>query len=156
MQASQLLDVHRVVQLFEHVDRLPRGGRVKDSIGDRSRSFASVWKDPRTFDRQGWDNHGHTGYAWAARRDLFAHSGLYDAAILGNGDDLMAHAFLGEFSSVCITANYAQDQAMYHHYQQWAKRAYRALPLIVIWRKTTIGDIPNSLNRARSRPTSRA
>lgn len=123
-QASKLLDVHRVIQLFEHVDRLPRGGRVEDSIGDRSRSFASVWRDPKTVDREGWDNHGHTGYAWAARRDLFPQTGLYDAAILGNGDDLMAHAFIGELSSVCITENYDQDQAMHHHYHQWAKRAY--------------------------------
>lgn len=124
-EASKMLDHHRVIQLFEQVDRLPRGGGVGDSIGDRSRSFASVWNDPQIVDREGWDNHGHTGYAWAARRDLFEQVGLYDAAILGNGDDLMAHGFVGELLSFCIRANYDQGQAMFRHYQEWAQRAYR-------------------------------
>ncbi|MFN7362968.1 MAG: hypothetical protein ACK5S3_10840 [Pirellulaceae bacterium] len=120
-----MLDLHRVIQLFDHVDRLPRGGGVEDSIGDRYRSFAGVWNDPQTILRDGWDNHGHTGYAWAARRELFEQIGLYEAAILGNGDDLMAHGFVGELHSDCIMANYDQDQAMFRHYQKWAQKAFR-------------------------------
>lgn len=115
MEASKMLDFHRVIQLFDHVDRLPRGGGVEDSIGDRHRSFASVWNDPQTIPRDCWDNHGHTGYAWAARRELFEQVGLYEAAILGNGDDLMAHGFLGELHSDCIMRNYDQGQAMFRH-----------------------------------------
>jgi hypothetical protein len=124
-EASKMLDLHRVIQLFDHVDRLPRGGGVEDSIGDRYRSFAGVWNDPQTILRDGWDNHGHTGYAWAARRELFEQIGLYEAAILGNGDDLMAHGFVGELHSDCIMANYDQDQAMFRHYQKWAQKAFR-------------------------------
>lgn len=120
-----MLDFHRVIQLFDHVDRLPRGGGVEDSIGDRHRSFASVWNDPQTIPRDCWDNHGHTGYAWAARRELFEQVGLYEAAILGNGDDLMAHRFLGELHSDCIMRNYDQGQAMFRHYQKWAHQAFR-------------------------------
>lgn len=123
--ASKMLDRHRVIQLFEQVDRLPRGGGVHDSIGDRSRSFASVWSDSATIDRQGWEKHGHTGYAWAARRDLFEQIGLYDASILGNGDHLMAHGFVGEPRTVCITESYDPNEPLFRHYNAWAERAFR-------------------------------
>lgn len=40
--------------------------------------------------------HGHTGFAWAARRDLLARHHLYDRHILGGGDVTLAHAFFGD------------------------------------------------------------
>jgi hypothetical protein len=43
-----------------------------------------------------YDTAGHTGFAWAARRDLLDRHGLYDRAILGGGDLLAAHAFAAD------------------------------------------------------------
>lgn len=37
--------------------------------------------------------HGHTGFAWAARRDMLERHGLFDRAILGGGDQINAHVF---------------------------------------------------------------
>lgn len=39
--------------------------------------------------------HGHSGYAWAARRAVLEKHGLYDANVLGNGDLNIAHAMFG-------------------------------------------------------------
>jgi hypothetical protein len=36
--------------------------------------------------------HGHTGFAWAARRELLERHGFYDRLILGGGDVAMARA----------------------------------------------------------------
>ena len=40
--------------------------------------------------------HGHTGFAWAYRRDVLARHGFYDGAIVGGADVLMAHAGYGD------------------------------------------------------------
>lgn len=37
--------------------------------------------------------HGHSGFAWAARRELLNRHGLYDGLILGGGDLLIAKTF---------------------------------------------------------------
>ncbi|MCE2800312.1 MAG: hypothetical protein LW724_12200 [Planctomycetaceae bacterium] len=123
-EASDVLDRHKIIQPFEFVDRLPQNGGVSDSTGDVSRSFAAVWTDRSIVNRTRWEDHGHTGYAWAARRDLFEHCGLYDAGILGNGDHFMAHAFTDEMHSECITEFYQTDDLIYLHLRDWATRAY--------------------------------
>ena len=40
--------------------------------------------------------HGHTGFAWAARRELVERHGLYDRAVVGGGDLVHAHAFAAD------------------------------------------------------------
>jgi hypothetical protein len=40
--------------------------------------------------------HGHTGFAWAAHREVIERYGLYDRAILGGGDVINAHALAGD------------------------------------------------------------
>ena len=37
----------------------------------------------------------HPGFAWAARRELWRHGGLFDLHVTGGGDSLMASAFCG-------------------------------------------------------------
>lgn len=39
---------------------------------------------------------GHTGFAWAARRDFVLEHGLYERAVLGGGDLINAHAFAAD------------------------------------------------------------
>lgn len=38
---------------------------------------------------------GHTGFAWAARREVFDRIGIYDKMVIGGGDTVIASAFLG-------------------------------------------------------------
>lgn len=72
-------------------------GEAPEGIGDghRKRSFASVLEtaENRRHTLAFYERHGHTGFAWAARRELLAAHPLYDRAILGGGDVIAAHAF---------------------------------------------------------------
>ncbi len=124
VETSRLLDLCPVAQVFDFVDRLPSGWKETGTIGDISRSFASVLQDGAATRRDSWEAHGHTGYGWAARRGMFEACGLYEACILGNGDHLMAHAFTGEPGVSCVTRRYRDGDPQLEHYREWAGRAY--------------------------------
>ena len=104
------LETVHVVQPFESACWLPEGatsapenlpeGRLADGHleGHQVASMAAVLD--RTTHRRRllavYDRHGHTGFAWAARRALLDAHGLYDRAILGGGDLISAHAFAAD------------------------------------------------------------
>ncbi|MDB5319627.1 MAG: hypothetical protein JWN40_1258, partial [Phycisphaerales bacterium] len=99
-QTSKLLDVFPIVQPFTRVVRLPRDHRAYTGQGDLWHSFATIYKQhPNLMLAGDFARHGHTGFAWAARRDLLQRHGLYDACISGSGDHMMAHAFCGDWAS---------------------------------------------------------
>jgi hypothetical protein len=58
------------------------------------------------------------GFAWAAKRGIFANHGFYDADIVGNADTLMAAALLGQHES--ISRRYALKELRRQHYFKWA------------------------------------
>lgn len=102
-QASKLLDSVPVVQLFETVVRLPKGQVSYIGEGETWQSFAYVWHtNPDLIFTGDFYQHGHTGFAWAARRELLQKHGFYDACISGSGDHVMAHAMCGDFKGSCI------------------------------------------------------
>ena len=68
--------------------------------------------------------HGHTGFAWAARREVIQAHGLYDAMIAGSGDHVMAHAFAGDFSSRCVRRILGDNERHIAHFQAWARSVY--------------------------------
>src|SRR5208282_413882 len=83
---SKLLDRFALVQPFQEVVLLPKGKIC--SSGESvpcAESFASVFRSAPTKHLAGnfW-KHGHTGFAWAARRDLLVSHGLYDACVAGD------------------------------------------------------------------------
>jgi hypothetical protein len=73
------------------------------------RSFAAnyatnnLWKDPH------YNNHGHVGFAWGARRDVLSAIPLYDKALIGGADHIMAHAAVGQINHPCITKSFTDD-----------------------------------------------
>jgi hypothetical protein len=68
--------------------------------------------------------HGHTGFAWAAGRQLLGDLGLYDAAIGGTADHLMAHAFCGDFGSPCLELVFGGSSGYLDHFRRWAETAW--------------------------------
>jgi hypothetical protein len=103
VQASKLLDCFPVVQLFDTVIRLPKGKVSYLDEGEIWRSFAYVWHiRPDLVFTGDFHQHGHTGMAWAARRELLQDHGFYDACISGSGDHVMAHAMSGDFEGACV------------------------------------------------------
>lgn len=99
-----------VVQPFENACWLPEGatsapdnlpeGRLEDGYLEGFQVTSLAASLERTTDRRRllalYEQHGHTGFAWAARRDVLDTHGLYDRAILGGGDMICAHAFAAD------------------------------------------------------------
>jgi hypothetical protein len=102
-ETSALLDQYPVVQLWEKAVRLPKGTRSSTGQEEIWESMASILsKDPAKIRSGGLHAHGHTGFAWAARRDLLDRFGLYDTGFDVGADHLIAHAFWGDFDSPCM------------------------------------------------------
>ncbi len=119
------LKKYAVVQPFAEALRLPRGARRATKSADRFASFGAVYmQKPQLLLKGDFAAHGHTGFAWAARREVLAEHGLYDAMIAGSGDHVMAHAFAGDFSSRCIRRIMADNEPHIEHFARWAEQVY--------------------------------
>ena len=99
-QTAALLDKWPLVQPQERVGRMAQGRLT--FAGRSRRSFACQLQRRPESARLGAAAHGQPGIAWAARRDLIARHGVYDAAILDGGDELFAHAAAGGLNSRCV------------------------------------------------------
>ena len=75
------------------------------------RSFMSncVKKHQNHFNSENYDIHGHVGFAWAARRNILDRVPLYDKALIGGGDHIIAHAAAGQIGHKCITKSFTDD-----------------------------------------------
>jgi hypothetical protein len=122
---SRQLEQNAVVQLFDSVVRLPRGCEKDDGNGEAWTSFALEHTNAPGCERLGWFSHGHTGFAWAARRELFDRCGLFDLCLTGSADHLMAHAFVGDFDSRCIDNLIGLGSPLHREFVKWATEAYR-------------------------------
>ena len=124
-QTSRALDNLMVVQPFDWVVRLPRGERRYAGRGESYESYGSVFERSRRTARLGVFNlHGHSGFAWAARRELFEHCGLYDACLTGSGDHLMCHGFAGGMiHSPCLPRIFGTQQKYFEHFFRWGAKA---------------------------------
>lgn len=113
----------KVAQVFETCKRLgPDGIGGAAGIGETdppARSFASVMaSNPETLECGRYDLHGHTGYGWAMRREIFDEVGLYEAAVCGSADHFMAHAIFGHYG-FCIENALKHDQRQIDHLKTW-------------------------------------
>jgi hypothetical protein len=125
-QTSAALDDYVVVQPFSSAVRLLRGELADvGAAGDRYLSYAQVFSKNPLLARTGeFVHHGHTGFAWAARRELFEQCGLYDVCLTGSGDHLMAHGFAGGMmNSPCMARMIRGQQHYLRHFYTWATKA---------------------------------
>jgi hypothetical protein len=121
----RLLQEYPVVQLFERCIRLPQGDLWYRGEGNITQSFASITsQDPTTLHSGRFDDHGHTGYGWAARREILDHVGLYEYAIAGSADHYIAHAIFGDFDGICLRRMMYDNQKLLHHFRDWAVKFY--------------------------------
>jgi hypothetical protein len=145
----RLLDEVPIVQVFETCNRLAKN-HVQD-VGDdkRKQSFAlMVANDPSVLKTGRFGAHGHTGYGWAARREVLERHGLYEYAIAGGADHYMSHAIMGDHDSVCIWRSMCGLANQLRHFQDWAEPFFetvqghvRAVPgeVLHLWH----GDLAN-------------
>lgn len=116
----RVLKTHPIAQVFEWAERLgPDGHTPAEPV---AQSFASVTTaDPDTMQLARYDAHGHTGYGWAMRRELFDEVGLYEAAVSGSADHFMAHAIYGHYG-FCIENALKHDPQQISHLKSWGDR----------------------------------
>jgi hypothetical protein len=123
--AAARLDDFPVVQLFDRAVRLQRGTTSDDGDGDSYPGFAAVYaRDPQRLLAGDFAVHGHTGFAWAARREVLVGRGLYDACIAGSGDHMMAHAFCGDWTSTCVDRIIGAANRHRGYFADWCRFVY--------------------------------
>jgi hypothetical protein len=122
-RAIRALEERPVVQLFDRGVHLPHGCAHDDGNNSTFSSFGSNWLDSPGCEREGWIRHGHTGFAWAARRNFLESCGLFDLGVTGGGDHLMAHGFVGDVDSPCIDYLIGIDTPLHRAFVRWATAA---------------------------------
>lgn len=70
---------------------------------------------------QNYDKHGHVGFAWGARREVLDSVPLYDKALVGGADHIIAHAGAGQFNHSCLTKSFTEDMEAIN---EWSKKFY--------------------------------
>jgi hypothetical protein len=84
------------------------------------RSIAANWETCRDLaDSTVYDEHGHVGFAWGARRELLETVPLYDRALVGGADHIIAHAAAGQIPSHCIDKSFTADLEEVY---EWSRR----------------------------------
>lgn len=118
------LEQRLAVQLFDEVELLPSPrGSQNGMVPQKLVGFAAkIRAEPESLVAGRFDAHGHTGYAWAMRRDILATVGLYDGCIVGSADHVMAHALLDAPRSPCVTRLLGADTPHHQHFVAWAQR----------------------------------
>jgi hypothetical protein len=87
------------------------------------RSFGANIKDnPKNAMSDDYDIHGHVGFAWGARTKYLKEiGGLYDKALIGGADHIMAHAFVGQIPCSCISKSFGDLEEI----RMWSKLAFK-------------------------------
>lgn len=71
-----------------------------------------------------YDIHGHVGFAWGAKREILERVPLYDKALIGGADHIIAHAAAGQIPNCCIDNSFTDNlQEVY----DWSRKFYSAV-----------------------------
>jgi hypothetical protein len=117
---SAALDRVLVLQPFHIAVRLNKEVTAYDGVGEAYTSFALQCRDNGARKSDEFAAHGHTGFAWAARRELLDRHGFYDVCLTGEADHLMAHAMVGDLNHECINRIVGKAGIYRDHFESWA------------------------------------
>ena len=125
LETVKVLQNNMICQPFaKSVRLLPNQFKPDSNNSEIWESFAHVWNNDAIKAKSShFDLHGHTGFAWAARREIFREIGLYDRAIAGTADHLMAHAAVGQVEHDCIKHAFFSP-SIRTHFNRWGKQFY--------------------------------
>lgn len=73
------------------------------------RSFCANYNNNVYWRDADYNNHGHVGFAWAARREILNQMPLYDRALIGGADHIIAHAAVGQINHSCILKSFTDN-----------------------------------------------
>lgn len=133
--AVECLKEDQIIQPFEYCIHLDRN-EIKPSFDVEAnrllvhgslrhpnmwRSFGANFSTTPFASSTIYDQHGHVGFAWGARRSLLEKVPLYDKALIGGADHIMAHAAAGHIPHKCIEKSFTADL---DNVMEWSKRFY--------------------------------
>jgi hypothetical protein len=99
------------------------------------RSFCANFADTKLWQDTNYNRHGHVGFAWGARREVLEAVSLYDKALIGGADHIIAHAAAGQIPHPCISKSFTDNL---QEVEDWSRRFYRAT-------EGKIGYVPGNL-----------
>lgn len=85
------------------------------------RSFSANFVDTELWKNRSYHKHGHVGFAWGAKRDILDSVPLFDKALVGGGDHIIAHAAAGQIPHSCISNDFS---AIIDIVNQWSSDFY--------------------------------
>ena len=125
VESVKSLKTNNIIQPFEYCVHLDQDQTVPSFDLEIERTFVG---NPKTRHPKMWrsfcanhntsadlscdvnyDKHGHVGFAWGARREVLDTMPLYDKALIGGADHIMAHAAAGQIGHSCITKSFTDD-----------------------------------------------
>jgi hypothetical protein len=65
-----------------------------------------------------YNEHGHVGFAWGARREVLEQVPLYEKALIGGADHIIAHAAANQVQHNCIAKTFTEDIETVQEYMQ--------------------------------------
>lgn len=86
------------------------------------RSFCANCANTCFWQDECYNNHGHVGFAWGARREVLDSVPLYDKALIGGADHIIAHAAAGQIGHNCIAKSFTDNL---EEINQWSAKFYK-------------------------------
>jgi hypothetical protein len=132
---NQLKNGMNIIQPFEYCVHLEQDETEPNFDITHEYEFASnpknrhpkLWKSFGANHVQGnssninYDMHGHVGFAWGAKRSVLDAVPLYDRALIGGADHIIAHAAAGHFNHPCIAKSFTDN---IKEVEDWSKQFY--------------------------------
>jgi hypothetical protein len=129
------LQTNNIIQPFEYCVHLERDENKPSFSMDKLRetylpnqknnkvwrSFCASFVTTQLWKDENYNNHGHVGFAWAARREILEAVPLYDKALIGGADHIIAHASAGQINHNCIAKSFTDNL---DEVNQWSKEFY--------------------------------
>ena len=85
------------------------------------RSFCSNYVKSVMWKSDDYNTHGHVGFAWGAKREVLEKVPLYDRALIGGADHIIAHAAAGQINHKCITKSFTDN---IDEVNEWSEKFY--------------------------------
>ncbi len=150
-EGVQVLEEENIIQPFEYCIHLEKNqlepnfdvDAYRDTVNFPPQRQPSMWRsfcanytdDSQAARSTNYDQHGHVGFAWGARRQVLEECPLYDRGLIGGADHIIAHAAAGQINHECTVKGFVDNL---DEVNDWSRRFYNVV-------EGKIGYVPGDL-----------